>query len=90
LLVYSERNTIATEQIATAVQTYTNHLVTQKPLKLASPYSFTGALDKVEGFLNALTLYFDRQQITDSAQRIIFGLSLVKVIGQRRYWQYCE
>ncbi|KAJ7677309.1 hypothetical protein B0H17DRAFT_1079361, partial [Mycena rosella] len=59
-LVRSERTTIATEQIATA-----------KPLKLASPDSFTGAPDKVEGFFNALTLY-------RSAQRIIFALSLVK------------
>ncbi|KAJ7690423.1 hypothetical protein B0H17DRAFT_1065211 [Mycena rosella] len=50
LLVRSERTTIATEQLAT------NRPTTQKPLKLASPDSFNGSPDKVEGFLNALTL----------------------------------
>ncbi|KAJ7123006.1 hypothetical protein C8R44DRAFT_596548, partial [Mycena epipterygia] len=47
-------------------------------LKLETPESFNGRPEKVEGFINALILYFDGQQITEDAQRIIFALSLIK------------
>ncbi|KAJ7747501.1 hypothetical protein B0H16DRAFT_1257737, partial [Mycena metata] len=68
----------ATEQIATAVQTYTTRPVHRKALKLDSPDPFNGQPDKVEAFLNALILYFTGQEIRDDDQRIIFALSLVK------------
>lgn len=78
LVVRSERSTLATEQIATAVQTYTTRPVHRKALKLDSPDPFNGQPDKVEAFLNALILYFTGQEIRDDDQRIIFALSLVK------------
>lgn len=78
LLGWQERSTLATEQLANAVQTYTNRSVHRKPLKLDSPEPFNGQPDKVEAFLNALTLYFSGQQIRADDQRVIFALSLVK------------
>ncbi|KAJ7159921.1 hypothetical protein C8R43DRAFT_852426, partial [Mycena crocata] len=73
-----ERTSIATEQIATAVTTYATCPAHTKPLKLDSPESFNGRPDKVDAFLNALTLYFGGQAIKDDKQRVIFALSLVK------------
>ncbi|KAJ7811721.1 hypothetical protein B0H14DRAFT_2459417, partial [Mycena olivaceomarginata] len=74
----TERTAVATEQIATAVQTYTNRPVRRKPLNLEAPDSFNGRPDKVDAFLHALALYFDGQEIIDDSQHIIFALSLVK------------
>jgi hypothetical protein len=78
LVSRSERTSTATEQLATAVQTYTTRPTPTKPLKLDSPESFNGRPDKVEAFINALTLYFDGQAIKDDKSRVIFALSLGK------------
>lgn len=78
LLGHTEHNALVTEQMATTVQTYTTRPAPRKLLKLNMSQSFNGCPERVEPFINDLTLYLEGQESTNDKVHIILALSLIK------------